>query len=162
MFDAVRAPPKAACPPAVRHPRPNPAPPGNPGITDRSIPATPGRTIPLKINYRIPRSTRPLAADRGLSAGYVNGDYLWLPRWVAGVFGVVHGIDDEVANVFVLQFVEDLGAVPAVRTSRAIRSLARCWDTDGPGFPIAVARSPSGISRSIRARFRGCRRFSVG
>lgn len=38
-----------------------------------------------------------------------------------------------------------------VRTNRAIRSFARCCDTDGAGLPMWVARSLTDISRSTSA-----------
>ena len=38
-----------------------------------------------------------------------------------------------------------------VRTSRAIRSLAKCWDTDGAGLSTWSAKSPTDISARTSA-----------
>ena len=69
----------------------------------------------------------------------------------SGVFGVVHRVNDQLAHVLVLQAVEDRGAHPAGRTSRAIRSLARCCDTDGAGFATFSANSLTDNSPSANA-----------
>jgi hypothetical protein len=51
------------------------------------------------------------------------------------VFGVVHRVGDELADVIVLQPENTWVPSRLVRTNRAIRSFARCCDTDGPGLP---------------------------
>jgi hypothetical protein len=67
------------------------------------------------------------------------------------VLGVVHGVGDELADMVILEAVEHLVPSRRVRTSRAILSLAKCWDTDGAGLPTRPARSLTANSRSASA-----------
>ena len=62
----------------------------------------------------------------------------WAGTPTGGVLGVVHRVDDELADVVVLEPVEHCVPSRRVRTSRAIRSFARCCDTDGAGLPTRV------------------------
>lgn len=64
------------------------------------------------------------------------------------MLGVENGVDDELAHVLVLQTVKIVVPSRRVRTSRAIRSFARCWETDGAGLPTCSASSLTDISRS--------------
>jgi hypothetical protein len=59
----------------------------------------------------------------------------------AGVLGVAHAVADQPSHVLVLKPVKHLRPSRRVRTNLAIRSLARCWDTDGAGLPTRSASS---------------------
>ncbi len=65
----------------------------------------------------------------------------------AGVLGVEDRIDHQLPHVLVFQAVENRRLVPA-GTSRAIRSFARCWETEGAGLWMCSASSFTDISRS--------------
>ena len=67
-----------------------------------------------------------------------------------GVFGVEHRVDDKSVYVLVFQAVEDRGARRGgCVTSRAIRSFARCCDTDGAGLSMRSANSLTESSPSM-------------
>jgi hypothetical protein len=70
----------------------------------------------------------------------------------AGVFGVEHCVGDQFCPMWSLSRLYKI-VVPSrrVRTSRAIRSFAKCWDTDGAGLPTWAARSLTDISRLTNA-----------